>query len=314
VHNDEHRMNNIALLFQVNGLGRLVPHLPALARPSIRLLEEEECKVATGCCRLGGLPDAPDGFAWPRVGDCLSSPQTRDANLEAPLAFLGQLNWEQLKPYDIENVLPSSGGALFFTAFGVWVYLVVPIKEFGSQAVATPQNLQSILPARALMPEFEWTLPYYGTHGTIGGGDYRNCFFDVLSPEVEFLELDKAERDAYDEVRLRLQVPSSRYVPHHRVLGHPDYEQNPMRLELEEQARGLSLDYETYTTLCDPQAPLTTQLKQQALESNWQLAFQVACFCDHPDLWGDGGTYYFWSKAHELLLPHPRFIGDGQCG
>jgi len=307
-------MKDLALLFQAHGLGRLVPHLPTLARPSIRLLENEQSPNAVGCCRLGGLPDAPDGFVWPRVGDCLPSPQLADVDLEAPLAFLGQLNWKQLKPFDLETVLPLSGGALFFVAFGAWAYHVVPVPEFSSRQALAPKNLQDVLPARILAPRIEWTLPYYGSHGTIGGGDYRNCFFDVLAPEAEFLELDEAEQGAYEEVRLQLQAPSSRYVPHHRVLGHPDYEQNPMRLELEEQARGLSLDYETYLTLCDPQAPLTEQLKQQALESDWQLAFQVACFCDHPDLWGDGGTYYFWSQTQELLLPNPRFVGDGQCG
>jgi len=314
VYNGDYHMNDIAHLLEANGLGRLVSHLPALARPSIRLLEEEGRDAATGCCRLGGLPDAPDGFVWPRVSDCSPSPQTSDADPDAPLAFLGQVNWEQLRPFDLGNVLPPSGGALFFVAFGVWTYIAVPVKEFGSQTIVAPKNLKEVLPARALTPEPEWTLPYYGTHGTIGGGDSRNCFFDVFSPELEFLELNEAECDAYEEVRLQLQVPSSRYVPHHRVLGHPDYQQNPMRLDLEGQTRGLSLDYETYLTLCDPQAPLTKQLKEQALESDWQLAFQVACFSDHPELWGDGGTYYFWSQARELLSPHPRFVGDGQCG
>jgi len=307
-------MNNIASVLRAHDLERIVPHLPALARPSIRLLESDQTPSAVSSCCLGGLPDAPADFVWPRVRDCSLSSQPADADLDAPLAFLGQLNWEQLRPFDVENVLPPSGGALFFVGFGVWVYHVVPIKEFASHQVAAPQNLKEVLPARALTPELEWTLPYYGSHGTIGGGDAQNCFFDVLSPEVEFLELDEAEQGAYEEVRLQLQAPSSRSIPHHRVLGHPDYEQNPMRLDLERQTRGLSLDYETYLTLCEPQEPLTKQLKQQALESNWQLAFQVACFCDQDELWGDGGTYYFWSQAHELLLPNPRFIGDGQCG
>ncbi len=297
-------------LFRQHNLQRLIPHLPALARPSIRLLETEDV-VSVGLSRLGGLPEAPAGFVWPRVRDCSPEYLGEGADPDAPLAFLGQLNWAQLKPFDVENVLPASGGALFFAGFGVWCYFAASVDSFAAP-VAAPTDLASVLPELLLAPQFEWTLPAYGSHGTIGGGDIRNCFADVFAPETEFLELSRDEQDAYDKVRESLSQPERRHI--HRVLGHPNYEQNPMVLDLERQARGLKLDYETYSTLCEPDAPLTVELKQQAVESNWQLAFQVACFCDDDELWGDGGTYYFWNRACELQLPQPRFIGDGQCG
>ncbi|BCM91424.1 hypothetical protein IAD21_03296 [Abditibacteriota bacterium] len=306
-------MNDLAVLFLQHGLERLLPHMPTLARPSIRLRETEEVGRA-GYSRLGGLPDAYPDFRWPRFRDCqLSAQQAETLDLDTPLIFLGQLNWQQLKPFDTANALPTSGGALFFTGLGLGAgtYFVANLDEFAPRHFPLPEHLKYVLPRRLLYPQFEWTLPYYGFHGTIGGGDARKCFFDTLSPGIEFLVLSDAESKAYEQLRANLgQAGSSR----HRVLGHPDYEQNPMRLDLECQTRGLVLNYKTYLELYDPQAPLTRQLKQQALDSKWRLAFQVGHFSTDEGLWGDGGTHYFWSKQEDLYSPVPRFIGSGQCG
>ncbi|RYX83047.1 DUF1963 domain-containing protein [bacterium] len=293
-------MTDLEPLFHHHGLQRLIPHLPQLARPSIRLLETEKTTDA-GYSRLGGLPDTPADFTWPHSHD----------SLDKPLIFLGQLNWGELKPHDIENILPSSGGVLFFVNPGNADSCVVPLAEFAPQPVAPPPDLAYILPVQHVRPHCEWTLPYYGFHGTIGGGDSRRCFFDVHWPEIEFFELTDAERNAYEQLIAGIAHPGHF---RHRLLGHSDTIQNPMRLDLERQARGISLDYENYLTLCDPQAPLTRGLKQQALESDWQLAFQISSFCSHHELWGDGGTYYFWIKKNDLNSPSPRFICEGQCG
>jgi hypothetical protein len=187
---------------------------------------------------------------------------------------------------------------------------MVMIDAVASHHFPLPDDLRHVLPQRSLLPQFEWTLPRYALHGTIGGGDFQRCFFDTFSPAVEFLELSDTERKAYDA--FRAQVTQS--GPHrHRVLGHPEYEQNPVQLDLERQARGL-LSYENYLTLCDPQALLTRQLKRQALESQWRMVLQLAYLVGHQGLWSDAGTYYFWSKQSELQTAHPRFVGDVQFG
>jgi uncharacterized protein YwqG len=304
-------MNDLSILFLQHGLERLLPHLPTLARPSIRLFETEGLGSA-GSSRLGGLPDVSPVFRWPRLRDCHLSPkQAANSNLDTPLIFLGQLNWEQLKPYDIEGVLPLSGGALFFTGLEGGAYFATSIQEFYPYHFPLPGDLKYVLPRRLLRPQHEWTLPHYGFHGTIGGGDARKCFFDTLYPGIEFLVLTDSERKSYEQLRANLgQAGTHR----HRLLGHPEYEQNPMRLELECQARGLDLNYKNYLTLYDPQASLTRQLKQQAIESKWRLALQLGHLCTLDGLWGDAGSYYFWSKQEELYTAMPRFVGTGQIG
>ena len=57
-------MTDISVLLFQHGLERLLPYLPTLARPSIRLIENESVGVA-GDTRLGGLPDVLPHFRWP---------------------------------------------------------------------------------------------------------------------------------------------------------------------------------------------------------------------------------------------------------
>ena len=304
-------MNDLSVLLLQHGLERLLPYLPRLARPSIRLMENESVGVA-GNTRLGGLPDVLPHFRWPCLRDCnLSAERAATVDLDEPLVFLGQVNWGQLKPYDIENVLPATGGAIFFMGIGaaVGVFFAATVNAFAPRHFPLPENVKTVLPRRVLEPRFEWTLPPYGLHGTIGGGDFQMGFFDTLFGEVEFLELSDAERKAYGQFRSQLVHPGTY---RHRVLGHADYEQNPMQLDLERRARGLTLDQQTYLTLCDPTASLTRQLKLQALASKWRLAFQVARFSDNDELWGNAGTTYFWSKQDDLSSLVPRFVGDAQ--
>lgn len=59
-----------------------------------------------GDSHLGGVPDVDTSFVWPvyknKVGD------------ERPYSFIGQFNFEQIKPYDREDKLPSKGLLLVF--------------------------------------------------------------------------------------------------------------------------------------------------------------------------------------------------------
>lgn len=56
--------------------------------------------------RFGGLPVVPDNFIWP----------IQSLGQKAPLAFFFQLNFEEIKPFDIENVFPNKGILLCFVS------------------------------------------------------------------------------------------------------------------------------------------------------------------------------------------------------
>ncbi len=69
-------------------------------------VDENESKPDLLGSRFGGVPAVPENFSWPL--------QSRSEN--APLAFFFQLNFEQIKPFDVDNVLPDRGILLCFAS------------------------------------------------------------------------------------------------------------------------------------------------------------------------------------------------------
>ena len=126
------------------GIGRHAEALLSVGRPCLRLVAEDpsrcgpvrpdgpgsddarrarrappEARIegsaqAFGRTRLGGVPDAPDGFQWPtrlrtgvRYGDRIEA--------GAPLSFVAQINLAELPPVDgAEPQLPTRGMLWFF--------------------------------------------------------------------------------------------------------------------------------------------------------------------------------------------------------
>ncbi|HEX9998435.1 MAG TPA: YwqG family protein [Abditibacterium sp.] len=86
----------------------LAPHaaqIEALLRPGIAINTEAapDDAISVGNSKIGGLPDAPRGFAWPFFRD-------------EPLSFIAQFRLEEIAPFDLDHVLPTSGLLLFFSA------------------------------------------------------------------------------------------------------------------------------------------------------------------------------------------------------
>ncbi|RYX83009.1 DUF1963 domain-containing protein [bacterium] len=98
---------------QSRGLSRLVPYLPRLLHPSIRILAtaavftswEDHLQHADptpiGISKIGGWPDIWPGFQWPQLSDLA-------------LPFLAQFRMEDIAPYDEEKLLPTQGMMLVF--------------------------------------------------------------------------------------------------------------------------------------------------------------------------------------------------------
>lgn len=69
-------------------------------------VNEDESEPDLLGSRFGGSPAVPNSFSWPL--------ESRSEN--APLAFFFQLNFEQIKPFDIDNMLPDRGILLCFAS------------------------------------------------------------------------------------------------------------------------------------------------------------------------------------------------------
>ncbi|BCM91384.1 hypothetical protein IAD21_03256 [Abditibacteriota bacterium] len=112
---------------QSRGLARLLPYIPRLLHPFIRVmvtgsdldtwlgtelnadsLEEiyfhQADPTPVGISKIGGWPDIWPGFEWPQVK-------------EMSLPLLAQFRMEDIAPYDEERSLPTQGMLLIFYDF-----------------------------------------------------------------------------------------------------------------------------------------------------------------------------------------------------
>ena len=85
--------------------------LTALARNEIRISYKKADEILTACSsKIGGRPAVPNDFVWPRfLGESFDG-KTK----ERPLSFMAQINLEDVKNDDTENLLPKTGILSFF--------------------------------------------------------------------------------------------------------------------------------------------------------------------------------------------------------
>jgi len=180
--------------------------------PSIRLVpqfprETEASQV--GGCRIGGVPDLPQGIEWPRLPPGARSPEAPPG---APLSFLLQVNLAEVAFVDLEQLLPKSGMLYFFFHGGVGADDVAAIlfaQGTDLRRATAPLDLPADQLYRGfdLVPNLEWTVP---------------------APD----DLGLAEHfELWDELEDRVAAAQGHDSPTtygpgyavHRLLGHPQF-------------------------------------------------------------------------------------------
>lgn len=172
------------------GLGDHADELVARGLPSIRLTATPAAdgEIPVGASKFGGCPDVWPGFEWPVSGG-------------RPLAFIGQMNIDELARYDEQGLLPSSGILSFFFD------LAMPDPMRPGAAIAA-------IPGGALLER--WRPPaelpeHHGLPATrvVGSPDF------TLHPWPG-IDLPERERGAYMDLTWYDQPRGC-----HRMLGHP---------------------------------------------------------------------------------------------
>ncbi|MBR5675445.1 MAG: DUF1963 domain-containing protein [Neisseriaceae bacterium] len=84
-------------------------------RPEIRIqFKKAEQPLSVGVSKIGGCPDVPADFVWPRIKQAGFMDMQGRENMLRPLAFMAQFNLSELTDFDKENLLPKQGHLLFF--------------------------------------------------------------------------------------------------------------------------------------------------------------------------------------------------------
>ena len=261
--------------------------LPSVGLTAHRVPQDQ---LALGASRLGGIPDVPPDFEWPRW---LAPPTWWDKlrarwqpRTPTPLGFLAQVNLSEMPC--IDPAMPLTGWLYFFydfyrcpwgfdptdrEAFRVF-YIDCLVSRLKRAMMPADSNRKHVDHACRVEAQAMLTLP------------------DALPDEVA----DDDQFGAYDELRERLPDADG-----HRLLGHPQIVQGPMELECQLASNGLYCG--TAAGYDDPRA--------KALEAgavDWRLLLQIDTDEDGPGwMWGDLGKIYFWIKKQDLAAR--RFDG-----
>jgi uncharacterized protein YwqG len=262
------------------GLSARAAQAQRLARASARLTRAGLPAAGPAASRLGGVPDLPAGFEWPRW---------RGRNL----AFLGQINLADVVACVPEAGLPTGGLLLFFYDVEGQPSGLEPSHRDSCRVVAAADT-SSVEPdpeERAWSPEYpltfsrELTLP------------------PEQSLQVEHLGLGYDELIAWSSLRERLaglqgvalEESSADWFALHRLLGHPEAV-HAGEIELDCQLVANGLDLGDGGGYLDP--------RRDALEpgaADWRLLLQLSA---DPELalgWGESFRRLYLSIREPAL-------------
>jgi uncharacterized protein YwqG len=263
--------------FRAAGLARLLKDIDYITKPAIRLNATvvEETTLAVGVSKLGGVPDLPPGISWP---DWKGLPQS----------FIGQIRLADVRPYDVNHVLPPDGMLWFFYDAKQETYGDNPDDRGGWRVLSSGGDLSNLqrLPAPAALPP--------GSLFHAGSLTFASEITLSQFPDMEIPNFDwtTEEQHKYETVLSNLRSPAERSLPEHQLLGFPDAIQDDMRLESQLASHGVA----------DSDSPEAAELTKGAMD--WQLLLQIDSDDRLGMRWGDNGLIYYWLTSTDMQSCH----------
>lgn len=238
--------------------------------------------------KIGGRPYLPKDFVWPYYQ-------------ELPLSFLAQINLEEVKSLDKDNLLPNKGMLYFFYELETeeWGY---ELKNKGCakvfyyedtsnfELIDFPEDMEDYYK----IPEFKVNFK-----SNISLPSYED--FDNLNEDEKILEKYKIHKNfkdfedkLFDEYSEIYDEYMESIESHTKLLGYPDIIQNSMEEECAAVTRGFNMGGIDY--------PKKYKEEIKKASKDWILLFQMDTVeSDNYELiFGDCGHIYFWIKKDDL--------------
>lgn len=266
--------DELAALASDVGLAARVDDVLAHAQRSLRLTRGD----FDARSRLGGAPDLPAGFEWPRGRD-------------DDLALVAQIALDEAHAVEPGLPLPASGLLLVFYDLERRPDGLRPDDATGIRVVHVDGDLEPAGPQRAVLPELPLRLSCEVTLPGESAGLPAS------------LELEVEELDAWQRLRERLaglqgvEVEDRAVDWHalHRLLGHADTTDEGMPLDAQLVSNGIDLN--TGERYFDPRAP---ELETGA--GDWRLLFQLSSDEELDlSLGYPPGRLYVWIRREDLV-------------
>jgi uncharacterized protein YwqG len=267
-------ISQVQSLFTKAGFSRLLPHLDALVRPSVRLFATptNESAVKVGSSKLGGSPDLPPGVSWPLYNG-------------VPQSFVMQLRLEELASYPAASVLPQQGMLWFFYDAAQETYGDDPASKGGWCVLFRDHGLPDLVRTRA--PDASSQKQFFAPCALRFSEELTMTAQPPL--EVPDLAWSDDDQEKFDEVFEQFNTAASDPTPpHHRLLGFPDTIQDDMREQCQVVTQGL----------LDPDDPRYAAVAKGY--RNWHLLLQVDSDERIGMKWSSSGMLYYWMTWADL--------------
>ncbi|WMN07562.1 DUF1963 domain-containing protein [Marivirga arenosa] len=250
-----------------------------MIRPTvgIRTKSSDDKNINVGISKIGGKPDLPKDFKWPR------------ANSKSML-FCAQYNLSELTPFDKESVLPITG---FF-------YIFLSLDEKWQEFNGVNQQFKFIYSETEKLIRTEFPNDY----------EHNHVFKTALIEYFEFYTLPHNENyklseldEKYDDFLFSCYEPVNDFISEelshdpdnmHQLLGHDRSIQSSVVYDFATKELGLygveSSNYqERWKDILE-------------LSKTYELLLQLDCFDSNTDLnkFGGSGSYYFGLSKADL--------------
>lgn len=254
--------------FVKNGIEQHWDYFEPLLKKELRLFLKPKNTDKLGFSKLGGKPELPDNWEWPK-----------DHNGKS-LSFIGQINFEELNGFDLDNI-PETGLLSFFYSGTQEAWGFDPKDKDAFKLIYTPE------PTNLIQYDYPSDLDQHSQFKVTGIEFKQSVSLPNWEDERVGTVLDDKEMDSYMDI-----WENEDFI--HKFLGHSNNVQGQMELDCELVTNGLYLG--------DPSGyndPTAKELEKNAID--WTLLLQIDS--DHEKtgmMWGDAGRIYFWIRTEDL--------------
>lgn len=257
-------------------LGRYREQLLALEGPGLELVTKPAPRLPAGATKLGGMPDVPRGFRWPRANG-------------KSLSFIGQVNVADIPR---EFGWPTRHGLLAFFYDVVrqpWGYS--PKDRAGFKIVHFPGTASKLRP----IPKPDGAGKGPGEGGLLPQLRARlrkaPCIPPLENPALARFLFSPHQRVAYGSLYDEFLGVQKR--PRHQILGWPTVIQSDMEEECQLASHGIDVGG------VDGVMSLPA-LWLRSGAARWMLLLQVKSDDDLGIMFGDMGMIYFYATAESI--------------
>jgi uncharacterized protein YwqG len=278
----------------------LTDTLRPFVRNEIRVIPGEEVDtLPVGVSKIGGLPDVPADFVWPRY---------EEDGHSLPLGFLAQFDCRIVSAADREGLLPQEGLLSFFYELGTMRGGFDPADRGAARVYWFP-NLTSLCrtppPPETVWPDWTGRRPLPCVPVTFASHTSVPCYDDFCETEEEGRILGAFPPgrfwEYYDEAARSLGWDEeSAEAERSKLLGWPDILNNPMFVDCEVVTGGFYIGDDGWMDRLTYDEKV--ELRRRA-RRDWTLLFQLGTVRDgeRSVYWGEAGHLFFWIRREDLV-------------